>query len=159
TARGNPERESAWAKALLREIIERKKFSRVSDAQSINFTPPADPAHVEHRDDRTIFFLNTLRSGFSGVWYFARAEHAGRLHALPPRVEAMYQPEIHASGTETRLEVADGTLVRVPGRELENAVGVDGLLVVLPHITLSDADSILTMIPSKPRIGELLMAA
>jgi hypothetical protein len=159
TARGDAAKESAWTRALLREIIERKKFARITDSRDLNFPAAAQPANIEHRDDRTLFFLNTLPAGCSGVWYFARAEHPGRLHALAPRIEAMYEPELHASGNESHLTVADGTLVRVPVQVLENAPGVDGLLDVLPLLGQVDADAVLPKVPSNPRIGELLGAA
>jgi hypothetical protein len=158
TVRGDAARESAWTRALLREIIERKKFVRVSGSRELSFPSAAVPANVEHRDDRTIFFLNSLPAGSSGLWYFARAEHPGRLHALAPRAEGMYEPELHASGAESRLTVADGALIPVPGRVLENAPGVDGLLEVLPLLGQADPDAILTKVPSQPRIGELLGA-
>src|SRR3989442_11648279 len=84
TAGGDAAGESAWTKSLLREIIERKKFAPVVATGEFPFPPAAAPVRVEHRDDRTIFFVNSLPSGSSGLWYSARAEHPGRLHALPP---------------------------------------------------------------------------
>jgi hypothetical protein len=71
----------------------------------------------------------------------------------------MYEPELHAMGIETRLDVADGTLITVPRRDAANAPGVDGLLEVLPAIGQVDADAVLSKVPSNPRIGELLAAA
>ncbi len=159
TARGDAARESAWVKSLLRDVIERKKYLRSTDSRELPFPPALVPIHLEHRDDRTIFFLNSLPSETRALWYFARAEHPGRLHALPPRVEAMYEPELHATGVEDRLEVADGTLVRRAAPETESAPGVDGLLEVLPAIGAVDADAVMAKVPSNPRIGELLAAA
>jgi hypothetical protein len=158
SVRGNAARESSWAKSLLREIIDQRRFAPVF-AQAVAEIPPAvSPARVEHRDDRTIFFLDGVDAGSQCVWYFARADLAGRTHALPPRIEAMYEPEIHASGVETRLEVADGRLVPSVARTYELAPGVDGLREVLPHLAAVDADALLDRIPANPRIGDLLIA-
>jgi len=159
TARGDAGRESAWTKALLRDILEKKMYVRSTDSRELPLPPAAGPTNIEHRDDRTIFFLTSLPAGTRGVWYFARPEHPGRVHALPPRAEAMYEPELHAIGVEDRLEIADGTLVRRPAPQVESPRGVDGLLDVLPAIGRVDADAIIAKIPSSPRIGELLAAA
>lgn len=156
--RGDPARESAWAKALLREIVEQRRFVPLLREGRAAFHPPAQAAHVEQRDDRTIFFVGSLRPGTHSLWYVARAELAGRTHALPPRIEAMYEPELHASGIETRLEVADGRLVRSAGRAVRNAEGVDGLLEILPHLGEVDADALIARLPSNPRIGDLLVS-
>jgi hypothetical protein len=156
--RGDPARESAWAKSMLREIITQRRFVPRTRTEGISLPPSAEAAQVEHRDDRTILFLNALPSGWSTLWYFARAELPGRLHALPPRVEAMYEPELFGSGAETGLVVADGALIRPAARSLENAPGVDGLLQILPSLEAVDADELRLRIPSHPRIGELLVS-
>ena len=158
SVRGDPARESAWAKSLLREIIEQRRFSPVLQQSAAELPLAVNPAHVEHRDDRTIFFIDALQPGWQCVWYFARAELPGETHALPPRIEAMYQPEIHASGRESQLTVADGRLVRSVDRIHLNAPGVDGLLEVLPHLPRIDADALLERIPTNPRIGDLLVS-
>ncbi|MBI3854668.1 MAG: hypothetical protein HY293_03135, partial [Planctomycetes bacterium] len=158
TARGDAARESAWGKALLREIIEQRRFSAVGWGESVEFPSAAGITHVEHRDDRTIFFLDSLNPGAQCVWYLARAELPGRTHALAPRVEAMYEPALNASGSEARLEVADGRLIRSKPRTFSNAAGVNGLLELLPHLGTVDADALIHHIPGNPRIGELLVS-
>lgn len=159
TARGDPARESAWAKALLGEIIARKKFVPLKESEESSVPELVRPAHLEHRDDRTIFFLDLLPPGSHWIGYVVRAEHPGRLHSLAPRVVGMYEPELHASGAETRLEVVDGSLQRTPAAPLENAAGVDGLLDVLPALGMVDADRLIAMAAGAPRIGDLLLAA
>lgn len=159
TARGDSQRESAWAKALLGEIISRRKFLPLTELDEIPVPELARPTQTEHRDDRSIFFLDSLPPGPHWIGYFVRAEHAGRMHALAPRVVAMYEPEIHASGSETRLEVADRSVARTPAPPLENAAGVDGLLEVLPALGLVDADRVIAKAAGTLRIGELLLAA
>jgi hypothetical protein len=154
--RGDAVRESAWAKALLREIIDQRRFVPLLYSGEFALPSAVHAANVEHRDDRTIFFLNSLPSGSHCLWYLARAELPGRIHALAPRVEAMYEPELQGSGAETRLEVADGRLVKGAVRSCDNAPGVDGLLEVLPHLGSIDADEIMGRIPSNPRIGDLV---
>jgi hypothetical protein len=113
TARGDAARESAWAKGLLREIIERKKFSRASDAREIYFPAGGRPGprRAPRRPDDLLPEHAALR--FHGRVVLRARGTLGPPPRAPARVEAMYQPELHASGLETRLDVADGTLVRV----------------------------------------------
>jgi len=63
------------------------------------------PLHVEHRDDRVVFFIARLKHGKCSVSYRMRPELPGRLHALPARVWGMYGPELRANSDEACLTV------------------------------------------------------
>jgi hypothetical protein len=59
------------------------------------------------RDERVTFYVETLPAGKSVLEYEFRAALPGSYHAMPPLVQAMYQPEITASGAEVRVRVRD----------------------------------------------------
>jgi uncharacterized protein YfaS (alpha-2-macroglobulin family) len=154
--RGDAARESAWARELLREIVEKRRFApRVREE---NFSPPnaVPAASVEHRDDRTLFFLAELPAGTSHLYYMVRAELSGEVHVLPPQATPMYEPEIHGAGVEARLRVTDELLVGAGVRTFPLAPGVSGLTRVLQALERIDADELIGLIPSSPRIGDLL---
>ncbi|NOT30473.1 MAG: hypothetical protein HOP15_08505, partial [Planctomycetes bacterium] len=67
----------------------------------------ARSAHQELRDRHVAFFLEKLPQGLWELRYELRAEVPGRFHALPTRGHAMYVPEIHANGSELRLQVRE----------------------------------------------------
>jgi hypothetical protein len=71
------------------------------------YTGRARSAHQELRDRKVAFFLEQLPQGLWELRYELRAEAPGRFHALPTLAHAMYVPEIHANGSELRLEVLD----------------------------------------------------
>jgi hypothetical protein len=60
----------------------------------------------EVRDDRVVLFVGTLPAGESVIEYLVRPELAGTVTALPPRVEAFYDPGLRARGGEDRVQVA-----------------------------------------------------
>jgi hypothetical protein len=155
-ARGDLDRERRWAKSLLREILDARRFA--SDARMEDFALPDEtaPAALEHRDDRTIFFLERAFQGDTDLYYFVRPELAGRMNALPPRAEPMYDPEVFACGTEEAVEV--GLPKARTGRRPELPPGVAGLRDVIERLERVDADELISRIPARPRIGELLAA-
>ncbi|MBM3274051.1 MAG: hypothetical protein FJZ00_02775 [Candidatus Sericytochromatia bacterium] len=64
--------------------------------------------HRDVFDDRVVFFADTLTSDKPHAFYYViRPEMLGTLRVLPPRVEAMYAPDIRANGAETRLVVKE----------------------------------------------------
>ncbi|MEK7864074.1 MAG: hypothetical protein AAB295_12550, partial [Chloroflexota bacterium] len=156
TVRGDRSRESAWALALLREVIEKRRFAPQVQENGLPATAPIAVASLEHRDDRTLFFLNALPQGTSHLYYTVRAEHPGRVHVLPPQATPMYEPEVHARGTESRLRVTDVALVGSTARSLEAPPGVEGLLGLIESLDRVDADEVIRLVPSRPRIGDLL---
>jgi len=156
TVRGDAARESAWGLNLLREIFERRRFVPILRDQMVDLSSLVTPDRVEHRKDRSIFFLSAGAAIGHQIAYIARAELPGRFHALPPRVEAMYEPELRGSGLETTLEVADARTPAASRRALELAPGVAGLVDVLPHLGAIDVDDLLLRLPAQPRIGDLL---
>jgi alpha-2-macroglobulin len=64
---------------------------------------PAD--RREKRDDRMVYFADTLPAGISRFRYLARAMHTGRFLAPPTRIEQMYEPTIfgHTAATHVRV--------------------------------------------------------
>jgi len=62
--------------------------------------------HREHRDDRSLFFVDKLKRGTTKFAYLARAGLAGSYRALPARAEAMYLTFEHdARSASTRFDV------------------------------------------------------
>ena len=57
------------------------------------------------RDERVSFYVETLPAGKRTLEYEFRAAVPGTYHAMPPLAQAMYQPEITASGPEDRVRV------------------------------------------------------
>ncbi len=61
--------------------------------------------HAEARDDRAVFFLDTLESGDTVIEYLIRPEMEGAFTALPARVSGMYDPDLATRSGEARLRV------------------------------------------------------
>jgi uncharacterized protein YfaS (alpha-2-macroglobulin family) len=57
------------------------------------------------RDERVSFYVETLKPGKNVLEYEMRASTPGTFHALAPLVQAMYQPDVTASGTETIVSI------------------------------------------------------
>ena len=64
-------------------------------------------AYMEMRDERTTFFLTTLRRGKHSLSYRLRAEAPGKFSALPAKVHAMYAPELVGNSDEAKLTIKD----------------------------------------------------
>jgi hypothetical protein len=64
-------------------------------------------AYVEFRDNRVVFFVQTLARGKHSVSYRLRAEIPGRFSALPARGYAMYAPELRGNSDEIKLKIED----------------------------------------------------
>ncbi|MEK7867018.1 MAG: alpha-2-macroglobulin family protein [Planctomycetota bacterium] len=154
---GDVGRESAWAIALLREIVERRRFTPRARDEAIPAAPGTQVASFEHRDDRTIFFVAALPAGTSRFYYMVRAEHPGVVRILPPQVVPMYEPELHGMGVAARIRVSDGVLILSSGPRFAAPPGMEGLLDVIGALDEVDADKLFGLIPSGPRIGDLLM--
>ncbi len=157
TVRGDAARESAWAKALLREILVERRFQVQAREEELSLPTGQPAAAVEHRDDRTLLFIENLHPGETHFYYVARPELAGSLHVLPAEAGPMYEPEIAGAGTESRLEVAADAGGPASPRTLALAPGVAGLAAVVALLDRVDADEVIGQAPSNPRIGELLM--
>jgi uncharacterized protein YfaS (alpha-2-macroglobulin family) len=156
TVRGDAARETAWGLRLLREILEKRRFVPIVREQMVDLSGLIPPDRVEHRNDRSIFFVSSSVGFGDKIAYIARAELPGSFHALPPRVEAMYEPELRGSGLETSLEVADAQAPPSSRRSLDLAPGVAGLIDVLPHLGTIEVDDLLARVPAQPRIGALM---
>jgi len=64
-------------------------------------------AYVEHRDERTAFFVRALPRGQHALTYRLRAEIPGKFSALPTRASAMYAPELKGNSDEIKLSIVD----------------------------------------------------
>lgn len=107
------------APCFARELKSAEVEHRFGDGEKGGATLVADPldvarytnrqrsAHEEFRDRKVAFFLDKLPQGVWEIRYDLRAEVPGRFHALPTLGEAMYVPEIHCNGAESRLTVLD----------------------------------------------------
>ena len=69
-------------------------------------------AYVEHRDDRTCFYLRSLPRGVHSLSYRLRAETPGTLAALPATLAGMYDPDLRANSAEQAFSVADAPAPR-----------------------------------------------
>ncbi|VGO16593.1 Secretory immunoglobulin A-binding protein EsiB [Pontiella desulfatans] len=61
--------------------------------------------YQELHDERVSSYVSTLPKGTSTITYRIRAEHAGRVGALPATVELMYAPDQAANSNEAKLSV------------------------------------------------------
>lgn len=63
--------------------------------------------HQEYRDEKAAFFFNRLAPGTKTLYYVMRPTTQGRFRVLPPRVWAMYTPELHARGGAGELTITE----------------------------------------------------
>ena len=61
--------------------------------------------HQEMRDDRVLWFADTMRADTYELTYQARATIDGTFTAMPATVEAMYEPEVRARTTRDAITV------------------------------------------------------
>ena len=59
----------------------------------------------ELHDERVSFYLNHISKGTTTLTHRIRAEHTGRVSALPATIELMYEPRQAANGAEQKLEI------------------------------------------------------
>jgi len=64
-------------------------------------------AYVEYRDERVVFFIQSLMRGSHSLSYRVRAEIPGTFSALPARAFGMYAPELTANSDEVRIRIND----------------------------------------------------
>jgi len=62
--------------------------------------------HQEQRDDRVLYFADRLYGGVYELSYLARATSLGSFAVPPPRIEAMYAPEVFGRGMTQRVMIA-----------------------------------------------------
>ena len=64
-------------------------------------------SYTEYRDEKVVFFVNSLGQGEHLLRYRLRAEVPGIFHALPATLFAMYVPELRANSDEHLLKITD----------------------------------------------------
>ncbi len=64
-------------------------------------------SYMELRDEKTVFFAETIGQGEHLLRYRLRAETPGIFHALPTRLFGMYAPELAANSAEQVVTVVD----------------------------------------------------
>ena len=64
-------------------------------------------AYMEVRDEKTAFFVSSLRQGMHHIVYTLRAEIPGTFNALPTQGHAMYIPDIRGISDEMRLRIGE----------------------------------------------------
>jgi hypothetical protein len=64
-------------------------------------------SYMELRDEKTVFFVNSLEQGEHLLRYRLRAEVPGIFHALPTKLYAMYVPELAANSDEKVIGIED----------------------------------------------------
>lgn len=75
--------------------------SRETGAESLAANWVSD--HSELRDDRAVFFCDSLESGRYTIRYLARVKAAGSAIAPPAKIEEMYHPDRFGSTDSTQL--------------------------------------------------------
>jgi len=60
-------------------------------------------AYRQLHDERVSVYLDHLRKGTTTLTYSIRAEHAGKVSALPATVELMYEPRQAANSAEKKF--------------------------------------------------------
>ncbi|MFC1671732.1 alpha-2-macroglobulin [Planctomycetota bacterium] len=63
--------------------------------------------YMELRDEKVVFFLNSIEQGSHLLRYRLRAETPGIFHALPSVVYGMYVPELRANSNELVMKIID----------------------------------------------------
>ncbi len=63
--------------------------------------------YQEFRDQKSAFFLTSVKQGRHRIQYELRAEVPGEFHGMPDRVHAMYVPEIRGNSDEIRVSIVD----------------------------------------------------
>jgi hypothetical protein len=86
-----------WRPAGL-EAIERDTAQQVEGVKLL-----AKGVHREHKEDRTAFFVDELRSGKTELYYLARATLPGDYRTPPATAEAMYLPARHHGRSSSTL--------------------------------------------------------
>ncbi|MEZ6026495.1 MAG: MG2 domain-containing protein [Planctomycetota bacterium] len=109
------ERNSVGRGDMLRVRLEVRtasvrRYVLVEDPLPAGFEVVADSASGPHawqerRDDRQVFFLDTLPVGTTTIEYVIQATHQGAFTALGSTAEAMYAPEVYGRGSGTRLRI------------------------------------------------------
>jgi len=64
-------------------------------------------SYMELRDEKVVFFVNTLGQGDHLLRYRLRAEIPGVFHALPTTLYGMYVPELRANSEEHLIKIVD----------------------------------------------------
>jgi len=64
-------------------------------------------SYTEFRDEKVVFFVNSLGQGEHLLRYRLRAEIPGIFHALPTTLFAMYVPELRANSDECVIKIVD----------------------------------------------------
>ncbi len=80
------------------EALETRSGEAYGDGLCSNF---------ELRDEKVVFFVDTLPQGTRRITYRLRAEIPGAFHALPTNAYAMYTPDIRALSDEWRVSITD----------------------------------------------------
>ena len=62
--------------------------------------------HAEERDDRVVFFIQSVDEGETTLEYLIRPEIGGRFTVLPATASGMYDPDLLARSGEAKLSVA-----------------------------------------------------
>ena len=63
--------------------------------------------YMELRDEKVVFFMDSIEQGTHLLRYRLRAETPGVFHALPSVVYGMYVPELRANSDELVMKILD----------------------------------------------------
>ncbi len=88
-------------------IEDRKAAGTEPVAVRSGYTRKGPRAYVEYRDERVVFFLQSLARGQHTLSYRVRAEIPGTFSALPARAFGMYAPELTANSDEVRIRITE----------------------------------------------------
>jgi hypothetical protein len=99
--------ESLYAREVKSGALGGRRASLMNYTSTSDFTGRTRWVYQELRDRKVALFIDHLPEGVWQLRYEMRAESPGAFHALPVLGQAMYVPEIRASGEEERISVVD----------------------------------------------------
>jgi len=88
-------------------IEDRKAGGMEPVALRSGYTHEGLRAYTEYRDERVVFFVQSLGRGSHSLSYRVRAEIPGIFSALPARAFGMYAPGLTANSNEVKIRIED----------------------------------------------------
>ena len=88
-------------------IEDRKAAGMEPVAVRSGYTAKGLRAYSEYRDERVVFFVQSLARGSHSLSYRVRAEIPGTFSALPARAFGMYAPGLTANSNEVKIRIKD----------------------------------------------------
>jgi uncharacterized protein YfaS (alpha-2-macroglobulin family) len=88
-------------------IEDRKAAGMEPVAVRSGYAQKGPRAYVEYRDERVVFFMQSLARGQHTLSYRMRAEIPGTFSVLPAKAFGMYAPELTANSNEVKIRIME----------------------------------------------------